>query len=84
MATIYKARFTNGVAKPLEPVDFNEGDEVLITRDLAPAVVARATDDSGDAIRRTAGAWVGHADWEEVKRILYEGRELGSRTPSGK
>lgn len=82
MGTTHRARFTNGVLKPLGDVDLKEGDEVVFARaDLAPAVLSTPTDLTGESIRRTAGAWVGHGDWESVKRMIYEARELGSRNP---
>jgi predicted DNA-binding antitoxin AbrB/MazE fold protein len=31
MAKVIRARYENGVLKPLEPVDLEEGEEVLVT-----------------------------------------------------
>lgn len=47
-----------------------------------PAVIAEASDKTGDAIRSTAGGWIGHADAAELIRSIYEARELGTRPDS--
>ena len=86
MGATYKARFTNGVLKPLEKVDLKEGEEVVFMKSLdSTAPIARpaselSREEVGEVLRRTAGAWAGHADWDEITRMLYEARERGSRS----
>ena len=73
MATTFKARFSQGVLKPLETLDLTEGEEVTIT--IAPMPCP-----SGDDwIAKTAGAWVGFVDAEKLKRDILENRTLASR-----
>ena len=71
-----KARFSEGVLKPLERLDLEEGAEVLITLDPEPA-------ETGEQRRRrskaSAGAWSRPEDGERLKRALYEARITGSR-----
>ena len=73
MATTFKARFSNGVLKPLESLDLREGEEVTVTVRSAPT----ATDD--DWLEKTAGGWVGLIDGEKLKREIYESRLVSSR-----
>ena len=80
---MYRARFANGVLKPLDPGWLTEGDEVLCVKvSSLPAVISEASDKSCDAIRMTAGGWIGHGDAEELIRSIYEARELGSHADS--
>lgn len=81
MGTTFRAKYTNGILKPLEELNFKEGEEVLLRIDPLPAVISEPSDSTGDAIRATAGGWVGLIDCEEFKRVIYESRERGSRTP---
>jgi predicted DNA-binding antitoxin AbrB/MazE fold protein len=81
MGATFKARFTNGVLKPLEEVSFREGEEVEVTVGaIRPSGVLREpTDLSGESLKESFGGWVGVVDCQELKRMLYEARELGSR-----
>lgn len=71
-----KARFSEGVLKPLERLDLEEGAEVLITLDPGLA-------ETGEQRRRrskaSAGSWGRPGDGERLKRALYEARITGSR-----
>jgi len=61
MSKIMRARYENGVLKPLEPVDLEEGEEVLIT-------VRR---DVRKVIRKYRGI-LGRSSAEELLRIEEE------------
>ena len=69
-----KARFSNGVLTPLEPLELEDGEEVTVSieGDTSP-------DRAIHALRATAGAWKGNHDPEELKQMLYEARLTGSR-----
>ncbi len=71
-----KARFSEGVLKPLERLDLEEGTEVLITLDAGLA-------ETGEQRRRrskaSAGAWGRPDAGERLKRVLHEARITGSR-----
>ena len=71
-----KARFSNGVLTPLEPLDLEEGQEVMVSIEDFPS-----SDRKLDALRASAGGWEGGRDPEELKRMLYEARVKGSREP---
>ncbi len=81
MATMHKARFTNGVLKPLDDDELREGDEVVYVKAGAEPAVLERKDPvrAAEALERTAGGWVGLIDCEEFKRMIYESRERGSR-----
>ena len=68
-----KARFSNGVLTPLEPLDLKEGEEVMVSIENA-----QSPDKTIRALWAT-GAWKGNHDPEELKRMLYEARLTGSR-----
>ena len=71
-----KARFSKGVLTPLEPLDLEEGQEVMVSIEDVPS-----TDRRLEALRASAGGWEGSRDPEELKRLLYEARVKGSREP---
>lgn len=73
MAMTIKARFTNGVLKPLGDTGLKEGEELTLT--IAPASPTGAE----DWLARTAGGWAGLIDGEELKKAIYESRLLLSR-----
>ena len=68
-----KARFSGGVLKPLEPLELNEGDEVMVTIGVLPS------EKPVDWLERTAGGWAGLMDAEKLKRDIYESRLLTTR-----
>ena len=77
MLKTIKARCVNGALVPLEPVDLREGDEYLMTLDALPAPLSTEGARPGPS---TAGAWQDEDEyWEEMQRMLYEARRLGSR-----
>ena len=71
-----KARFSNGVLTPMEPLDLEEGQEVMVSIEDVPS-----TDRRLEALRASAGGWKGGRDPEELKRVIYEARISGSREP---
>ena len=71
-----KARFSNGVLMPLEPLDLEEGREVMVSIDAD----SQLSDEERLKITKSAaGGWKGSHDPEELKRMLYEARLTGSR-----
>ena len=72
--TNVRARFSEGVLRPLEPLDLEEGVEVTVSIEDAPS-----PDRAIRALRATAGVWKGRHDPEELKRVISEARLTGSR-----
>ena len=70
-----RARFHKGKIEPLEPLDFPEGEEILVTISER----ARPRETLLEALRATAGAWKGLVDAEDLKRRIYEDRLLSTR-----
>ena len=81
MLKTIKAKFKDGVLVPLEPVEFTEGDEILISFDDDPSGGSKkpSKERTIAALRETAGAWRGSHDPEELKRRIYSERVTGSR-----
>ena len=73
MSTTIKARFSDGILKPLEPLALREGEEVTLTIAAAPPGA------SSGWLERTAGGWAGLIDAENLKRGIYESRLLATR-----
>lgn len=64
MAKTIKARYSKGVIEPLEPLEFEEGKELIITmEELAPSAKNR--------FEQAAGSWAGIIDAEEFLRDIY-------------
>ena len=74
MGTTIRARFSGGVLKPLEAVGLREGDEVSVT------IVSSGGETSAGWLEKSAGGWVGLIDAEELKRSIYEGRLVSTRS----
>ncbi len=74
MTKEFRARFSNGVLKPLEAVDLKEGEEVRV-------IIAEKPSGKGmiEALRASAGGWKGLIDAEELKRNIYADRLLSTR-----
>ena len=73
MVTTIKARFSNGILKPLEALELSEGEEVAVT------IVTLPCSPSSDWLERTAGGWVGLVDMDKLERDIYESRQLSTR-----
>ena len=71
-----RARFSNGVLMPLEPLDLEEGREVMVSIDADPQL---SDEERLKITKSAAGGWKGSQDPEELKRMLYEARLTGSR-----
>ena len=71
-----KAKFSQGVIKPLEKLDIQDGTEISVT-------IVKTTDLSeNERLKRAksaAGAWKDIPETEELKQIIYESRRTGSR-----
>ena len=72
-----RARYINGVLKPMVPIDIEEGAEVALT-------VTEVKAKSGQTTRKLTGlafgAWKG-VNAEELKRHIYESRSEPSGRP---
>ncbi|GEM_PF-775984 len=82
MATCYKARFTNGVLKPLQDGNLREGDEVTYfksTEEPAPILERKDPALAASALDRTAGSWADLIDCDKLIRHIYESRAINSR-----
>jgi predicted DNA-binding antitoxin AbrB/MazE fold protein len=75
MEKTIKARFTNGVIKPLEELTIEEGKELIITISEAPV----ASEKTLEALRRSFGGWKGLVDAEELKKNIYNDRLINTR-----
>lgn len=74
MAKEIRARFSKGVIEPLEELELEEGEEVVI------AILERAKEKGmREALRATAGAWKDLIDCEELKRNIYADRLMSTR-----
>src|SRR5262249_6242636 len=69
-----RARFTNGVFEPLEPVHLEEGEEVRVIIPERPTGKGMI-----EAFRASAGGWKGHVDAEELIRNIYADRLINTR-----
>jgi predicted DNA-binding antitoxin AbrB/MazE fold protein len=71
-----RGRFSRGAIELLEEIELEEGEEVTL-------IVKRKIHKKGacEALMAAAGGWKGTHDPEELKRIIYESRIRGSRTP---
>ena len=74
MPQTVRARYAAGVLLPLEALDLNEGDEVLISVD--------GCEPSGQPVdgNMGAGGWAGLVDAEQLKRDIYASRQVQTRT----
>jgi predicted DNA-binding antitoxin AbrB/MazE fold protein len=71
-----KGKFSGGVIELLENVELEEGEEITLT-------IKRKVDKkrAREAFLSSAGAWKDDPSMEDLKRIIYESRRSGSRTP---
>ena len=73
-----KARYTDGVLEPEEPLGLEEGVEVEVTVEEASSLTQ---EERLERMRSAAGSWKGNSDPDELIRMLYEARITGSREP---
>ena len=74
MVQSVKATYKEGVLEPSESLDLENGQEVRLSIFEA--------DDVPDAIKErveTAGSWRGLVDAEQLKRNIYESRQIVTR-----
>ena len=74
MAREIKARFSKGKLEPLEEMDLEEGEEVIV-------IIPERSKGKGmlKALRATAGGWKDSVDCEELKRSIYADRLISTR-----
>mgnify|MGYP001559322654 FL=1 len=77
MAKTIRVRFSHGVIKPLEKVEFSEGEEFNVTIHETPEKPKRKY--FRDALKTTAGGWKDLIDAEELKRNIYADRLINTR-----
>lgn len=68
MSKTIKARYAHGVLEPLEPLELEEGKELVVTIEEPPSVE--------DRFEQAAGSWAGLIDEEEFLRDIYLARSL--------
>jgi len=72
MARTVRVRFSQGVIKPLEKVEFLEGEEFTVTIYEIHEKPKRKT--FRNALKATAGGWKDLINAEELKRNVYGDR----------
>ena len=66
-----RAKFSNGVLKPLEKLDLEEGAEVTLSIEVEERL---SKEERIERSKSAAGAWKGKRDPEELKRKLRSPR----------
>ena len=74
MLKTIKAKFSDGVLVPLEPVAFAEGDEILLSFDDAYSLLPK---ERSKVSMAAAGGWVGSIDADKLIRDIYTSRHRG-------
>lgn len=77
MVRTISVRFSHGVIKPLEKVEFQEGEEFTVIIDETSKKSKRKN--FRDALKATAEGWKGLIDAEELKRNIYADRLISTR-----
>ena len=72
MAGTIRARFTHGMLEPLDRIEAKEGEVLTIT-------IIRLSTAGAGGLERSAGAWKGLIDAEELKRNIYADRLIATR-----
>ncbi|GAB62192.1 MAG: DUF104 domain-containing protein [Candidatus Jettenia sp.] len=78
MERTIRVRFSHGVIKPLEKVEFSEGEEFTVTIHEIHEKPKKKF--FRDALKATAGGWKNLVDAEELKRNIYADRLISTRT----
>lgn len=73
MTRTIRARVTQGMLAPIEPLDLPDGSEVDVTVQAGP------TEADVAAFRNAAGAWRGTVDADALIRDIYADRLLQTR-----
>ena len=74
MRKTIRAKFKDGVLVPLEPVEFGEGDEILLRFDEAYNL---SPEERLEISMASAGGWVGNVDADKLIRDIYTSRHRG-------
>jgi predicted DNA-binding antitoxin AbrB/MazE fold protein len=69
MEKTIKARFLEGIFKPVETVELEEGAEVIVTIKEIPKGTT-------DAFERAAGSWMDLVDTEQLIKDIYESQRI--------
>jgi Protein of unknown function DUF104. len=69
MEKTIKARFLEGIFKPVETVELEEGTEVIVT-------IKEIAKETTDAFERAAGSWMDLVDTEQLIKDIYESRRI--------
>ena len=76
-----RATYSDGVLKPRESLDLEEGAEVVVSiatgRSVDELMNGEADDEPAPDL--AAGGWKGLVDGEKLKREIYESRSLVTR-----
>jgi predicted DNA-binding antitoxin AbrB/MazE fold protein len=73
MGKTIRARFSKGIIEPLEKVDLADGKEITVIIMEAPSKRKRK------AFERSAGAWKGTIDADQLIENIYADRLLPTR-----
>lgn len=73
-----RAKYEDGVLKPSERLEVEDGAEVVVS-----VSVPRITADDVEASKSTAGVWKGKFDADQIIREIYEDRLTGTQTMRG-
>ncbi|MCP4367508.1 MAG: antitoxin family protein [Deltaproteobacteria bacterium] len=68
-----RARFLNGVIKPLEKIDVMEGEELEVV------IEEKSTKAEDESFLKAAGSWKGLIDAEEMIKNIYADRHISTR-----
>ena len=74
MITTIRVKYANGVLTPLEPLDLEEGRELIVS--FNGARVAKGAE-AGAGILKAAGGWKETVDADELIRTIYADRRRG-------
>lgn len=74
MLRTIKARYSKGKIEPLEKLDIEEGEELIVTISNKSS---QAKDK--DPLDSTFGGWIGLIDGEELKKNIYAARKVSRR-----
>ena len=75
MEKTIKARFSDGVIKPLEELKLEEGEEITVTISKYPSKLSITL----EALDKSFGGWKGLIDSEELKKNIYNDRLINTR-----
>ncbi len=71
-----KAKFKDGVIVPMEPLDFEEGEEIIITVDVK---TSPSREERRKRTMSAAGGWKGKVDGRKLKKDIYASRRINTR-----